>query len=217
MTRDYAFAFLTPAEAVFLDAAMARLIPADALGPGALQADVTRFIDLQLASPWGAHARNYRMGPWRSGTPQQGYQLPLSPQQLYREALREIDARCVAHHGRPFCQLDALRQDEVLHDLEHDRIALDCAPARTFFALLWQNTQEGFFADPVHGGNKDKIGWRLIGFPGVAAADYAQQMTRFNIAYRVEPVSILDIAGGRARVDAQGYPEHVPLSATPPA
>ncbi len=215
MTRDYAFAFLTPAEVLFLDAAMARLIPADALGPGALQADVTCFIDGQLASAWGVHGRNYRMGPWQAGTPQQGYQLPLSPQQLYRAALREIDAHCSARDGRPFSQLDGPRQDEVLHDLEDDRIALACAPARTFFALLWQNTQEGFFADPIHGGNRDKIGWRLIGFPGVAAADYAQHMDKFNTPYRVAPVSILDVVRKRVRTDAQGYPEHTPLDPKP--
>jgi gluconate 2-dehydrogenase gamma chain len=75
---------------------------------------------------------------------------------------------------------------------------------------LWRNTEEGFFADPIHGGNRDKIGWKLIGFPGVASADYAELVQKAE-RYEVEPVSILDIQEGRAKVDAQGYPKHVKL------
>jgi gluconate 2-dehydrogenase gamma chain len=208
---DHVMRYLAPAEVLFLDAAVARLIPADELGPGAKEAGVTRFIDGQLASAWGAHGRNYRMGPWREGTPQQGYQCPLTPQELYRAAIRETNRHCVRQFGAAFHLLSPEQQDALLHAMECSEIALESAPAGTFFALLWRNTQEGFFADPLHGGNRDKIGWKLIGFPGVAAADYATHMGHFNVPYRVEPVSILDIKQGAVPVDAQGYPAHAPL------
>lgn len=206
--------FLRPAEVHFLDAACARLIPADDLGPGAREAGVTRFIDRQLAGPWGAHARNYRQGPWHDGTPEQGWQSRHSPAQMYRVAIEAIDAHCNAHHARPFAQLAPGVQDGVLQALERDAIDLPGVRAGAFFALLWKNVQEGFFADPVHGGNVDKAGWRLVGFPGVASGDYALAMTRFDARYGgasgVEPVSIEDIESGRIAVDAQGQPQRGP-------
>ena len=63
----------------------------------------------------------------------------------------------------------------------------------------------------MYGGNRDKIGWRLIGFPGVASAVYADHLQQHNVPYRVEPVSILDIQQDRVRLDAQRYPKQVKL------
>jgi gluconate 2-dehydrogenase gamma chain len=203
-----AFGYLTEPEIRFLDAAVARLIPADELGPGAKEAGVTCYIDRQLASTWGAHGRNYRSGPWADGTPQQGYQSRLTPQELYRAAIREIDVHCMQHYGKMFAHLNPSEQDAILHDLEADKIELACVSGRVFFALLWRNTEEGFFADPLYGGNRDKIGWKLVGFPGVASSDYGE-LVQGNELYEVEPISILDIEQGRARLDAQSYPIHV--------
>jgi gluconate 2-dehydrogenase gamma chain len=204
--RAYPFRFLTPAEVAFVDAAVARLIPADDLGPGAREADVACFIDGQLASGWGAHARHYRAGPWPPGTPEQGWQSPLTPREVYRAGIAETDAHCAATLGGAFHLLGADRQDDVLRALESGALALPSLSGSLFFALLWRNTEEGFFADPVHSGNRDKIGWRLIGFPGVGASDYATHMARFGVPYRVAPVSILDIRAGRVATDATGAP-----------
>ena len=68
-----AYGYLTQPEVRFLDAAVARLIPADELGPGAKEAGVTCVIEGRLTSAWGTHGRNYRMGPWPEGR-QQGFQ-----------------------------------------------------------------------------------------------------------------------------------------------
>src|SRR5262245_25871007 len=78
------YAYLSPAEVQFLEAALARLIPADELGPGAKEAGVAVFIDRQLEGDFGTMAREYRLGPWAEGTPQQGYQSPLTPREIYR-------------------------------------------------------------------------------------------------------------------------------------
>jgi gluconate 2-dehydrogenase gamma chain len=204
-----AYGYLAPQEVRFLDAAVARLIPADELGAGAREAGVTCFIDRQLASAWGAHGRQYRQGPWLEGTPQQGFQSRLTPQEIYRVAIRETDLFCSRQHGRAFCFLDTALQDEVLRGLEQGSIALDSLSSKLFFELLLRNTFEGFFADPMYGGNRDKAGWRLVGFPGVASGAYAGHLARHDAPYHAEPVSILDIARGRADVDASGYPIHV--------
>jgi gluconate 2-dehydrogenase gamma chain len=206
------YLFLTQPEVRFLDAVVARLIPADELGPGAKEAGVTCFIDRQLASVWGVHGRNYRNGPWQEGTPQQGFQSPLTPQEIYRAAIREINIWCNKKFGRPFDGLAPEQKDEIISSLERDDIELESVQSRLFFDLLVRNTEEGFFSDPLYGGNRDKVGWRLIGFPGVASANYREQLAVFDVAYLVEPVSILDIQENNAAVDAQGYPKHRELT-----
>jgi gluconate 2-dehydrogenase gamma chain len=207
----HAYAFLTPREVRFLEAACERLIPADDLGPGAREAGVVPFIDGQLASPWGVHGRQYRQGPWREGTPQQGYQSRLVPQEVYRIGIQEIDAHCMAMQGKVFAFLPATAQDELLRAMEQGALALPTVSSALFFGLLLRNTMEGFFSDPMYGGNRDMAGWRLIGFPGVAASDYGERLARSDPPYAVQPVSILDIERGRAQVDSQGYAKHQPL------
>jgi len=213
---QHAYRYLTQPEVRFLDAAVARLIPADELGPGAKEAGVAYFIDQQLVSAWGTHGRNYRMGPWPEGTPQQGFQSRLTPQEIYRAAIHETNVHCIKHYQKPFEFLTPQQQDQVLHGLEDGSIELDSLPAKLFFSLLHRNTMEGFFADPMYGGNRDKVGWKLIGFPGVAAASYNDHIEEHNVPYRVEPVSILDIQQGRVKVDSQGYPKHVMLGQAKP-
>src|SRR3954471_10384210 len=85
-----AYVFFNPAEAAFIEAAAARLIPPDELGPGAVEAGVPNYIDKQLAGAWGAGERLYRGGPWHPGSASQGYQLPFTPAELFRNAIRAI-------------------------------------------------------------------------------------------------------------------------------
>src|SRR5207237_6724773 len=126
------YMFFSAAEVAFVDAAVARLIPADELGPGAKEAGVTYFIDQQLFGGWGTMAKMYRQGPHPEGTPQQGYQSPLTPQEIYRAAIREINSLT----PRPFDKLAASEQDELLHRLEDGKLPLESVPGRFFFNLL---------------------------------------------------------------------------------
>src|SRR5438105_4545845 len=71
------YQFFTAVEAAFIDAAVARLIPKDDLGPGAKEAGATLFIDRQLAGSFGSGERWYMQGPWPEGTKSQGYQTRL--------------------------------------------------------------------------------------------------------------------------------------------
>jgi gluconate 2-dehydrogenase gamma chain len=205
------YGYLTQPEVRFLDAAVARLIPADDLGPGAKEAGVTYYIDQQLGSVWGSHGRNYRGGPWPEGTPHQGFQSRLTPREIYRAAIREINVHCLKQYQKAFEYLVPQQQDEVLKGLEGSAIALASLSAKLFFELLMRNTMEGFFADPIYGGNRDKVGWKLVGFPGVPASNYNDLIDEHNVPYRVEPVSILDIQQGRVKLDSQGLPKHVRL------
>ena len=209
----HAYGYLTLPEIRFLDAAVSRLIPADDLGPGAKEADVTYYIDQQLVSVWGTHGRNYRQGPWLDGTPQQGFQSRMTPQEIYRAGIRETNLHCSKQYGKNFEFLKAEEQDDVLKALEGGKIELNSLSSKLFFDLLWRNTEEGFFADPLYGGNKDKVGWKLVGFPGVADGAYNALVDSTEL-FNAEPVSILDIQMGNAKVDAQGYVKHVMINRT---
>src|SRR3989440_2753161 len=204
------YMFLSAAEVAFLDAAVARLIPADTLGPGAKEAGVTYFIDQQLFGGWGAMAKMYRQGPHAEGTPQQGYQSPLTPQELYRAAIAEINATCAKQYGGAFDKLTSAQQDDVLRALDEGKFPLEAVPARFFFNVLLDNTIEGFFSDPIYGGNRGKIGWKLVGFPGVAAV-YTHLVEKHGVPYDALPVSIADILEGKAALDEHGHPKHVLL------
>jgi gluconate 2-dehydrogenase gamma chain len=138
----------------------------------------------------------YRNGPWLPGTPQQGYQLRQTPAELYRQGIAATQAYCNKTYQRSFGALEAREQDDVLKGLDGGTITFAELPAKTFFEMLLQNTLEGFFADPLYGGNRDKIGWKLVGFPGVAAY-YANKITDYNKPYNVPPVSIADVQQGR--------------------
>src|SRR5438094_666738 len=204
------YMFLSQAEVAFIDAAVSHLIPKDELGPGAKEAGVTYFIDQQLFGGYGSMARKYKQGPWPEGTPQQGYQSPLTPAEVYRAAIRDTNGHCRKQYGRTFDALSSSQQDEVLKGLDEGRIDLESVRAQFFFNLLLANTIEGFFADPIYGGNRDKAGWKLVGFPGVAAV-YTAFIDKHNVPYKAQPVSIADITGRLAKVDEYGHPIHVML------
>jgi gluconate 2-dehydrogenase gamma chain len=118
----------------------------------------------------------YRSGPWLDGTPEQGFQSRFTPQEIYRIAIREINTYCLATHEKPFEQLPAAKQDHLLEALEKDQLELPSLSSKLFFDLLWRNTEEGFFADPMYGGNRGKAGWTLLGFPGVPSGAYREHL-----------------------------------------
>ena len=205
------YTWLTQPEIAFIEAVVARLIPADETGPGAKEAGVSYFIDGQLAGPYGTMAKNYRQGPWPEGTPQQGYQSRLTPQEVYRAAMTEIAAVCSSRFKKQFHELEAKQQDEILTEIEAGKFPLESVQPAFFFNLLLNNTVEGFFADPIYGGNRDKVGWKLMGFPGVAAA-YTDHIERHGVPYEAQPVSIADMQANLAEVDEHGHPKHVLLT-----
>src|SRR5882757_1759403 len=66
---------LTATEAAFLSAAYDTFIPADKMSPSGTDCGLVTYMDRQLAGAWGNGARFYRSGPFRTGKPEQGYQL----------------------------------------------------------------------------------------------------------------------------------------------
>ncbi len=189
------YIFFDTDEAVFVEAAVSRLIPADERWPGALEAGVPNYIDKQLAGAWGAGERLYRSGPWQPGTPEQGYQLPFTPAELFHTALAAIKKK-LAKAGTPFAKMTADHRDGYLKSLEAGGKDLGGVPSDVFFAHLWELTLEGFFSDPVYGGNRDMVSWRMIGFPG-AYASYYDLVHQHGIKIDRPPMSLAEDAHGR--------------------
>ncbi len=185
-----ALQFFNPAEIVFVNAAIARLIPPDALGPGALEAGVTVFIDHQLAGPFGKATDWYMEGPWADGIKQQGYQSKLTPGEVYRAAIAAIDTHTRHDTNKDFASLAGGDQDDLLHQLESGDLDLDGVSGKSFFTLLWQNTQEGFFADPIYFGNQGFAGWKLIGYPG-PRYNYDGAIEKFGQRYPLPTVGLM--------------------------
>ncbi|SDC58045.1 gluconate 2-dehydrogenase subunit 3 family protein [Paraburkholderia lycopersici] len=181
--------FFDAREWAFVEAATDRLIPADSEGPGALEAGVPEFIDRQMDTPYAHGALWYMQGPFQQGVPELGYQLKLVPRDIYRLGIAAANAYCSKAYGKNFDALDAATRDSVLSALEAGEAQLDGVPAAVFFGQLLQNTREGYFCDPIHGGNRDMAAWKMIGFPG-ARADFMDFVNQNGKAYPYGPVSI---------------------------
>jgi gluconate 2-dehydrogenase gamma chain len=127
--------------------------------------------------------------------PSQGYQLPLTPAELYRAGIEASNLHCAKAYGKAFDQLAAAQKEDVLKGLESGTIVFgNGPPARVFFATVYQTVMEGMFADPVHGGNAGKAAWKMIGFPGVVAT-HTRNITAFkNKRYSEEPLGIADLS-----------------------
>jgi gluconate 2-dehydrogenase gamma chain len=146
-------AFLNDDDAATVQAFAERIWPAAPGTPGAAEIGVLNYIDLALA---GAYS---------------------DMQDFYRRGLAQLDAYCRATHGKPFVQLDAAQQDDVIRALEQNKATgFAWPPAPLFFNTVRTHVMEGLFADPVYGGNKNFEGWRQINFPGGQPLFTAQDM-----------------------------------------
>ena len=174
--------FFTQAEALIVAAAAARIFPSDEAGPGAPEAGVAIYIDRQLAGPWGRDRYRYTQGPFEENAPPAfGYQGKATPRQIYRQGLQEL---------KGFDRLSDAEQDLKLAQIE----------TTLFFLLLRQNTIEGMFCDPMHGGNIDMVGWQLIGFPGPRMSNYDDVEKHYGEAFRPKPVSLREVTGRKVRL-----------------
>lgn len=182
--------FFTAAERACVRAITARLIPSDETGPGADEANVVAFIDTQLAGLYGRGQRWYMKGPFLEGTDEQGYQFERPPAGLYRMAIAALDEHCRRTHGdKTFAELDTSLQDDTLSAMEEGKLDFEGLSASAFFELILDNTIEGFFSDPIYGGNRDMIGWRLVGFPG-ARYDYRDYLDHDGKRLDIPPVGL---------------------------
>ncbi len=135
--------FFTQQEGEVLGALCDRIIPEDQF-PGAARAGVVNYIDLQLMGPY----KRFRSA--------------------YRRGLKGADQTSQAIFRKSFVTLRGAQQDEVLQALEKGSapgaVGKETA-SREFFDLLLSHAMQGFYGDPRHGGNRERVSWQMVGLP----------------------------------------------------
>jgi gluconate 2-dehydrogenase gamma chain len=170
--------FFTAEEAKIVQAAAARIIPTDDSGPGATEAGVVIYIDRQLASGYGRDKYRYTKGPWVEANEMIfGYQGKDTPQDTYHAGIPLM--------GKDFAGLSPEEQDQRLEKMERTR----------FFQMFREHCVEGFMCDPMHKGNKNMVGWKLIGYPGPRLSYIGEMTPNYGKPYRVAPQSLSQILG----------------------
>lgn len=163
---------LGPDEATFVEALVDVMCPADALTPRGVECGLALFIDRQLAGGFGKGERLYLRGPWRGGRPEDGYQLPLTPEQFFKGGLRAADAACRRLHAKSFAELSTGEADAFLLTLSEGGVAdARLSLAEWFNELVYPLFVQACFADPIYGGNRDKVFWKMVGYPGLPAVN----------------------------------------------
>jgi gluconate 2-dehydrogenase gamma chain len=171
------FETLDAGEAETLQSLVARLIPADHGGPGALEAGAARYIDRALAGPLQASRT------------------------AYRDGLAALDRYAQSTKADRFSALSPDDQDALLGDLEAN-VAPGFSPsASAFFELARTHTIEGTFSDPAYGGNIDFIGWQMLGYPGLRTmvTPDLQRLDRMPPSRHVSAYDFPAFAAARAR------------------
>lgn len=167
--------FFTPDEAATFEAIAARIWPGTPDDPGAREAGAMRYLDRALAGAYHTYQNTYRRG------------------------LASVDRAAQLLYGAPMVALSANQQDALLAAMEQNTIPEFLEPgAAHFFELCLTHTMEGVFSDPIHGGNRDFAGWRVVGYPGVQYSYSEAEQTRFD---RLEkpPRSIADVGSPDAK------------------
>lgn len=207
--------FFDPHQRATVAAAMARMIPTDDT-PGAAEAGTIDFLDRYLSGTGFVYASPDGSGfETLTGRRREAWQRRIEQvRERYVVGIRALDA-AAQELGGDFVDLDPAAQDQVLHqverpegreqeaDLARSQVTLYGAPAETalqqtsaeidlgFVPLLALHTRQGFYSDPVYGGNRDHIGWQVIGFPGPASLAEVHQGRYTTIDYfatnRVHP------------------------------
>jgi gluconate 2-dehydrogenase gamma chain len=185
---------LTATEAAFFGAAYDTIIPADALSPSGTDCGLVTYIDRQLAGAWGGGARMYRNGPFLQTKAEYGYQLPLTPREYFAAGIKATNAWSTKTYGKEFDRLSPADRTAALTAMEQGQAQFEGFDAKMFFEALLQSAMEGFFADPIYGGNRNKVSWRMVGYPGLPATWAAKALEYRGKKVTIEPQSIADFS-----------------------
>jgi gluconate 2-dehydrogenase gamma chain len=214
-----AIQFFNPVEAAIVEALTARILPGTPDDPGAREAGVVYYIDRMLANPNGGYTiKTYEQGPFLVVSEQEtpvetssrtdiyrivetqstdlvsryGYQSVLTPQEIYRRGTEYVDAYAQSSFGAPFVELSPEQQDTILEAMDADEATgFDAPSGKSFFTKLRNDTIEGMFSDPLYGGNRDMVGWKLIGYPGARGFYTSLEMADPN--FSAEPISLAEM------------------------
>jgi gluconate 2-dehydrogenase gamma chain len=213
--------FLDAHQRQTIEAAMARIIPTDDR-PGASEAGTIEFLDRYLSGLDFIYAKPDGSGfETLDGKRAQAWQQRIGIlREKYVHGIEDLDRRSRAFFNADFVQLGADQQDSVLADMERplkdseaameeSKAVAGFAPVEPamqqtsteidleFFPLLALHTRQGFYADPIYGGNRDRVGWQLIGFQGPASLAETHSGRYTTLPYFAEQQSASEREGDR--------------------
>jgi gluconate 2-dehydrogenase gamma chain len=164
------YQFFGTDEAAFVEALVATMCPADDMTPDGVACGLATYMDRQLAGGFGTGERLYMHGPWQGGKPEQGYQLPFDPAGFFGAGIDAAQAACQAANGKKFEAIDPTQRGAFLAALAEGKVTSERIPLGQWFnELVYPLFEQACFADPVYGGNRDKVFWRMVGYPGLPA------------------------------------------------
>ncbi len=137
------YRLFNPSEAETLSALLNQIIPDDET-PGAVGANVMRFLDRQLARAYSGH------------------------RQAYRQGLHALDQCAIALEQKSFSALRFEQQEAMVERMEKGDLPAELwggLSPREFFRTVRTHTMQGYYGDPRHGGNRDALSWRALGVP----------------------------------------------------
>src|ERR687885_1185291 len=179
---------LNPYEGRTAAAIFERLFPADENGPGATEIGVLTYVDRALAGAYRDKVETYRLG------------------------LATLDRVARTRYGQPFAGCAPVQQDALISELEAGTLPDFRVPSqRDFLQMLRLHLQEGLFADPAYGGNRDKQGWRFLGHPGFWFENSAEEnlatepVTKGGVIQSLADVGYALDGGPREPVEIPGY------------
>jgi gluconate 2-dehydrogenase gamma chain len=170
-------------EAALVETMVNIMCPADEYTPNGVDCGLAIYMDRQLSGAFGKADKRYMKGPWAEGVPQQGWQLPMTPEAYFRLGAAAAAAASVAKAGKPFDQLDAAAANVFLLDLAAGKHDGDTVKLSVWFRdVIYPLFNQACFADPIYGGNVGKVFWKMIGYPGLPATN-----TINMVQYRGKP------------------------------
>lgn len=149
-----AFETLTAAESATLDALASRILPSDDGTPGAHEARAVHYIDRALTGPIAASRDQYAVG------------------------LQALDDYSVQKHDRLFSALSPSEQDVIIEAMTENQITAFPMLGAGFFNMVRNHTIDGTFSDPYYGGNRDFVGWDMLGYPGVRIISTPEEISQ---------------------------------------
>jgi len=180
---DGVYLCFSPEEAEFVESLVEHMCPPDELTPGGVDCGLAVFIDRQLAGAYGQGDRLYLRGPFHAGIAEDGYQMPLTPAQYFQAGVRACDENCARRLGSALAQLDSAAKESALSEIAAGRWDDAGFPLGAWFnELVYPLFTQACFSDPLYGGNRDKVFWRMLGYPGLPAVHH-----RDMVAYRGKP------------------------------
>ncbi len=174
-SEDSALLFFSRTEALVVDALTTEFLPSEEGSPGATEAGVTTYIDRSLA----------------------GFMRDL--QSVYRRGFAALAGLTSERFGTTFVETTSEQRAQLMLEIAELSMNQPEIFLGQFFRIVREHTIQGFFGDPAYGGNRDTVGWKLVGFPG-AQWGYTPEQMRPGVDSRTIP--ILTVKDLYARIGA---------------